>query len=150
MDVKPSLLINYGYLSVYDVRYNVSTTTTDLSVIRGRCLSTSSVCVGGADLVDNIKLMACGNCFSIILRETPKITPNFVQGVWWYYTLNFSFGFSPSSEITQDPADNANTGGSNRLSWILPGAVGSSASRLGQLRSLDTNNGFRKLIYLLL
>ena len=141
-----SLLTKYGYSSIYSVLYNVPTTNTDMSGIRARCQSSSSICVGGTDLLDNILLMACGNCYNI-MTNTSRTVPRLVNDVWWYYTQGSSFGFAPAWQITQNPTDTTLIGGENRLSWTLTGSSG--GYRVGTNTNLNTSNSFKKFVYLL-
>jgi len=121
-------LLNQGFKTVFDQLYSNSITETDLNNIKTQCNQNSLICVGGADSNNNLLLVSCGSCLDI-LTATIRNQPRFVNGAWWYFTPDYSFGFAPNSNINQNTADgfdciNNNWSilkDSNRLSWHLSG-----------------------------
>ena len=144
-NVAASYLLDRGYTLAYDQAYSWSSQTSELIAVRGQCKPSSSICVAGTDLLNNIVVSACGNCLNILLTTTVDV-PHLVSGVWWYFTPSSSFGFAPTWEITQSPADTTTVGAANRLSWIMTGGAG--GYRVGTLTNVSNAN-YRKQIYLL-
>jgi hypothetical protein len=74
-------------------------------------------------------LVSCGSCFDI-LTTTKVDQPRLVNGAWWYFTLDKSFGFASNSSIRQEHADKfdcdnkLNCKDSKRLSWGLGWRLG--------------------------
>ena len=74
--------------------------------------------------LNTLLLVSCGSCLDI-LTTTELNKPRLVNGAWWYFTPGKSFGFAPSSSITQSSADifdcdaSLSCKDSNRLSWHL-------------------------------
>ena len=63
------------------------------------------MCAGGAALnSDNLLLVSCANCHSV-LTETPLNQPVLNNGAYWYLTTGKSFAFSLSYNIKQNSAD---------------------------------------------
>jgi len=126
-------LLNDGFKFVYDQLYSHGTTNQELFNINLKCNKESIMCVGGSDGLNTLLLVSCGSCLEI-LTTTELDKPRLVNGVWWYFTPDKSFGFAPSSSIRQywydcygchDCADDHNIcQDSNRLSWKLSYAFG--------------------------
>ena len=111
------------------------------TTIRNQCTSTTQLCVGGADSTGTtLQLIACGNCY-VITSATALNSPVLNNGIYWYFTLGSSFGFSPFSIITQNSADTTDTNGDLRLSWH----IGSGGYRIGMTKSATTQ---KKMIFL--
>lgn len=83
-------------------------------------------------------VVACGNCINILANKTALNDTKLVDGVYWYFTPNQSFGFSPSPIIQQDSADIYDDNIDNqRVSWHLDQGVG--GYRLGILNPFSNN-----------
>ena len=125
-NIQMNELLNQGFQTVYDQLYSHVTTETILLNIKSQCNSNSIICVGGADSNNKLLLVSCGSCLDI-LTDTPLDQPRLVNGAWWYFTPDKSFGFAPNSTINQIFVDKFDCDritwsyckDSNRLSWYL-------------------------------
>jgi len=122
-------LLNQGFKTVYDQLYSNVTTNQELYDIKSKCNKESIICVGGSDGLNTLLLVSCGSCLDILII-TELNQPRLVNGAWWYFTPNKSFGFAPSSSIKQNGPDGfdcdvdahgnfRNCKDSKRLSWFL-------------------------------
>ncbi len=135
--------------------YSHGTTTQELYDIKSKCNTESIICVGGSDGLKTLLLVSCGSCLDI-LATTELDKPRLVNGVWWYFTPNTSFGFALFSSIRQNNYDcydcpNCNDisnicTDSNRLSWKLDGNPG---FRLGKNCGSAIPSQYRKIILML-
>ena len=147
-------LLNQGFKTVYDQLYSHVTTNEELYDIKSKCNTESIICVGGSDDVNNLLLVSCGSCLDI-LTITDRFVPKLINGAYWYFTPDISFGFSPNSKIDQNYYDcydcpNCNDNSnictdSNRLSWKLSGYTG---FRLGKNCGNAIPSTNRKIILL--
>ena len=165
LNVNISLLISQGYNLVYNKTYSWPTSSAEILSISDKCISSSVICIGGADSLGNLLLAACGNC-QAITATTNLNSPVFISGMWWYFTpgkkssikiywltsneinkLQYfkgsSFGFSASYTIVQNVQDTSSYLAQYRLSWVLNGGGG---WRLGSLINLGTDNTHFKCI----
>ena len=135
-----------GYTAVYEVTYATITVTSDLATVYNGCTAASMICVGGYDSLAPATLIsvACGNCQSILGSQTTKNSPLLVDGIYWYYLVGSSFGYSPSSLINQDIADRQDTVCDQRLSWHLNSLHG--GWRIGGITLLNFDTRYYKLI----
>lgn len=69
--------------------------------------------------------MACGNCQALTSQTTLNLPYN-DNGVFWYYTQGYSFGFSDTSNINQDFVDIQDPTNELRLSWNIDNTLGGS------------------------
>ena len=69
-------------------------------MIKSKCDNESIICVSGSDGLNTLLLVSCGSCLDI-LTTTETNKPRLVNGAWWYFTPDKSFGFAPSSSIRQ-------------------------------------------------
>jgi hypothetical protein len=153
-NMKINELLNQGFETVYDQLYSYVTTNQELYDIKYKCNRESIICVGGSDGLSTLLLVSCGSCLDI-LTTTELNKPRLVNGVWWYFTPDISFGFAPFSSIRQSTADvfDCDSGGKNcndskRLSWHLQGSGG---WRLGSLNNNAKTipSQYRKIILML-
>jgi hypothetical protein len=158
-NIKINNLLNQGFEIIYNESYNEHETTNDelYNINKSLCIRKESIiCVGGLNSVTNIfTLVSCGSCWQV-LTTTSLNQPRLVNGAWWYFTPNRSFGFAPIYNIKQyfyDCYDCVNCNDytilcsdSNRLSWKL---TGDSGSRLGKNLSSNISLAYRKIIILL-
>jgi hypothetical protein len=153
-DISINDMKSLGYRVVYDYSYySHSTTITELTEIKSMCSVESILCAGGAAKnSDNLLLVSCGNCRTV-LTETAPNKPVLDNGAYWYLTDRKSFGFAPVYNINQNNPDvyDCKIGWSNcnddkRLSWNLPGR----GWRLGRFNDFaGTISNFRKIILIL-
>jgi len=120
LKVPVSDVVNAGYSVILNEAYSFITTETLFqSTIRSQCNSASRLCVGGADSTGvTLQLVACGNCL-VVTSETVINTPVLENGVYWYFTVGKSFGYTAVLPITQSSADTQRTIPEKRLSWHL-------------------------------
>ena len=103
--------------------------------------------------LNTLLLVSCGSCLDI-LTTTELDKPRLVNGAWWYFRPDKSFGFASSSSIRQSSADGFDCdqdyiicNDSKRLSWFLQG----SGWRLGSLNDKANTipSKYRKIILML-
>jgi len=113
-------IVNAGYAVILNEAYSFTTTATLFqSTIRSQCNIASRLCVGGADSTGvTLQLVACGNCL-VVTSETVINTPVLENGVYWYFTVGQSFGYTSVLPISQNSADTQTTNPEKRLSWHL-------------------------------
>jgi len=147
-------MISQGYTKVYDTLYSQLTTLTELNNILSICSVNSILCAGGAAVgSDNFLLVSCGKCQSILM-PTPRDSPVFNNGAYWYLTNGLSFGFSNVYTIIQGNCDNYDYSNNLKLCWNMGCSV-SCTYRLGKLyndgsaNSQSFYNNYRKIILLL-
>ena len=100
------------------------TSTLDVDSWRANCNADAILCLGGgAAGNDQIRVLACGNCYAIT-TITAMNTPALNGLAWWYYTTANSIGFSPDSIVTQSNADVYDMASELRLSWHTAGSSG--------------------------
>ncbi len=121
-------VVNAGYSVILNEAYSFTTTATLFqTTIRSQCNSASRLCVGGADSSGvTLQLVACGNCL-VVTSETVINTPVLENGVYWYFTVGKSFGYTSVLPISQNSADTQSTIPEKRLSWH----IGSGGYRIG-------------------
>jgi len=149
-------LLNQGFETVYDQLYSHVTTNQELYNIKKKCNNRDTkICVGGSDGSNKLLLVSCGFCENV-LETTELNQPRLMNGAWWYFTPDESFGFAPNSNIRQASVDgfdcDTNNGWKNckdsqRLSWYLGGGGG---WRLGVLNDIANTipSTYRKIIFL--
>lgn len=110
-------MVAEGYTMIMNEPYAHITSPGYIQSIRDKCTNETRLCVGGADAVTlTLQLVACGNCY-VITSTTAYNTPVEENGVYWYFTPDRSFGFSPLYTINQAAADTLSVRGAERLSW---------------------------------
>ena len=104
------------------------------------------MCVGGGIPANGtLKAVACANCLDITTKTKPN-EPSLHGLAYWYMVPKLSFGFSPSSIITQSQADTSIIESDLRLSWHLN--LNSGGWRIGNITSLNNDNLYYKKIFL--
>lgn len=151
----PTLSTNYsinnlkklGFTVALNTTYATITKTSALNTLKSKCKATSLICIaGGAKGQDNLDLIACANCFNVLTQTKTINTPKLYSGVYWYFTPNYSFGFSYKSNIDQNPSDQADQNDYYRLSWNLDKSGG---QRLGENLDLGSSNNYSKYAFIL-
>lgn len=146
-------MLSSGYSLVYDKTYAHETSSSEIDELGKRCTETSFMCLGGGRVESDIMdLVACGNCLTLIKR-TPQDIPTFNSGAYWYFTENYSIGFSDTSRIRQGTADTSDCrigeptvcSSENKLSWHLGISGG---WRVGKNADLNENESYKKYILL--
>jgi hypothetical protein len=124
----------------YEVPYSHATTAYHLDTIPSHA---EWVFVGAREAGANAVALGAFGKRDDVLRRTPHNEPHEHNGVWWYRTDGYSFGFAPNSELQQYRADSMNPRDPQRLSWHLQGDGG---WRAGQYTDLNGETPWRKLI----
>lgn len=92
-------------------------------MIRAGCTQSTVICLGaGQTGVDQLRVVACGNCYTITGGTTLN-APLYSGGAYWYYGSG-SIGFAPTSVIAQGSADTYDSSSELRLSWHIGGSSG--------------------------
>ena len=78
-----------------------------------------------------------------VLAVTPQNQPHRHNDVWWYRTSSYSFGFSPTQDVSQYRADALQPRDERRLSWHLQGDGG---WRAGGVCDLNGQTAWRKVV----
>jgi hypothetical protein len=81
---------------------------------------------------DVFELGAFGKA-SEILEITPLNITNYSDGVYWYFTPSYSFGFLDNTDLQQTPIDTGVTGSMYRMSWSLSPTDRQEGYRVGSL-----------------
>ena len=129
-----------GWTKHYDESYDHVTKVTDLTSVP---TSAKYIFVGARNPSGAITIGASG-ARDAVLTATKRNMPHEDNGVYWYLTDNYSFGFAPNASIRQHKADS--TLGCDRLSWHLTSTNGgyrAGGDNIGQSSMSD----WRKLVY---
>ena len=140
--------IMQGTQVVYNKTYDYHSVSSDISNIRnGLCSASSILCAGCyADGNPNILVsVGCGYCFDVT-KVTPSNTPNYYNGVYWYFTGSLSFGYSDVATIFQNQADVTDASDASKVSWHMDISYG--GWRCGSYTMLNYANDFYKVIFL--
>ena len=119
-----STLINTdGFSLVWSNDYSLGVLDADIQKIRAGCTQSTVICLGaGQTGVDQLRVVACGNCYTITGGTTLN-APLYSGGAYWYYGSG-SIGFAPTSVIAQGSADTYDSSSELRLSWHIGGSSG--------------------------
>ena len=101
------------------------------------------MCVGCYNSANSNLLLtfACGNCLNIT-QSTALNTPNIYNGVYWYFTSGYSFGFSDTPTINQFLLDISGLSDAKKLSLSTDIFIG--VMRCGTTAAAD--NTYYKII----
>jgi len=148
-------MLSSGYSLVSNNPYSYWTNSAEIDDIGKRCTSSSYMCLaGGESGSDNLMLVGCGNCLTL-LKRTPLNTPTFNSGAYWYFNEGNSIGFSDTNVIKQNSADiadcvdeNANKpcSNENKLSWHIN--QNSGGWRVGKITLLNDSTNYKKYVIL--
>jgi len=156
-DISISNMKSQGYRVINDVSSSKGSSFEELNAIKLHCLPETILCAGGAATgSDNLLLVSCGKCHSV-LEPTLLNRPVFNNGAYWYLTNKISFGFSPTYNIKQADADCIDCtrdekgvwnycADEKKLSWFLNGSCCTGVWRIGKLINLHSNH--RRIIFL--
>ena len=145
-DFSISSLLAMGFTTIYNHTYDHLTTDSQILELKNKCTANSVLCVGGGIKEDdNMRVVACGDCFSI-LTATDIDTPNYVGSAYWYYTPSKSFGFAPNHTIHQLICDYIFFEDNLRLCWHTDNVNG--GWRLGNILGLSSETGYSKYVFL--
>jgi hypothetical protein len=122
------------------VDYNEATTSSDITLCDGPFLF-----VGAYNRATNLVQLGGFSAVTEIRTVTPINTPHISNGIYWYFTSGYSFGFADSSTINQANADIASDPDAySRMSWPLD--VGYGGYRAGTTLN-PTSGKLNKVIY---
>lgn len=99
--------------------FSVSTASTDITGCSGPFLFVGAMLNGAR----NFQLGAFADKAQIQI-PTPVNTPHLSNGVFWYMTSGYSFGFAATGSIDQNKADTGASNATSRLSWHLDNGIG--------------------------
>ena len=134
-----------SYSQVYNRPYSYASSTSEINSIRNSCSASSILCVGCyAAYSSYLTSVACGGCLQIT-QQTTMNTPNLVNGVYWYFTSSYSFGYSDTYSINQNSADIDSQSDASKISWHVDQGVG--GWRCGSNTYLNGDNTYYKVIY---
>jgi hypothetical protein len=144
-NVSEQTLRNNGWTLFYEQTYATPTT-----VIRpgGQYVILTGKAVGSSTL----PILAAAPTAQVF-TETVRDSPQFLNGTYWYYTLNVgsaggiplgSIGFAPTNVINQSTADIQSLSDPLRLSWHLEPILG--GYRLGTL-TLNDSSAYLKQVW---
>ena len=145
-NVELKLFTNSGYKIIYNYPYGHIGLTSEIISIRNKCSETSKLCFGcySHNQPSILSTIACGSCLEIT-KETSLDNPIESNGVYWYFTPQYSFGYSDLPNITQNQADTFDLSDSKKVSWHLDLHTG--GWRCGRVNSLNSDNyQFYKII----
>jgi hypothetical protein len=141
-DVPEQTLIDNGWTLFYEATYSTANSSTG-SEFRP---SGSFVIVTGKSVGSNMLNTVAAAPTIDVFTETVVDAPQLINGTYWYYTPDWSFGYSPTNVVLQASADitgcdgeeeNANACASDpsRLSWHLSGEGGFRLGNAGWINS---------------
>ena len=104
--------------------------------------SSSVICFGaGRTGVDELQVLACGNCY-IITGGTQQNSPLYSGIAFWYYGSG-SIGFAPTSVKNQSSGDTYDIASEFRMSWH----IGSPGFRAGSYVTYESD--YSRYVYML-
>jgi len=141
-----------GWTLRYEQTYSTANSSTGIEFRP----TESFMIVTGKSIGSNTLTTLAAAPTSSVFTSTTLNTPQLLNGTYWYYTPNSSFGFSPTNVIQQNSADvylcngaspgaNACAADPSRLSWHLNGSSG--GYRLGSAGWIN-NDAFGGNLYL--
>ena len=143
-NVSEQTLRDNGWTLRYEQTYSTRNSSTGIEFRP----SESFMIVTGKSIGSNTLTTLAAAPTSSVFTSTTVNTPQLLNGTYWYYTPNTSFGFSPTNVIQQASADvylcNGNNGADacaddpSRLSWHL-GSIG--GFRLGSAGWINSDSG---------
>jgi hypothetical protein len=84
-------------------------------------------------------LFDCGQNFSCTQQS---------NGVGWYYSDNYSWGFAPAGEpVTRSSCDTTNTQNEDRLCWHSSGGLINGGWRCGANTGLNVDPTWERIVY---
>lgn len=130
-------------LPCYDEFYKNWTTTAKLLKCTGPYLF-----VGARRTSNSTFLIGAFGLATDVMLETPYDHPHLSNGVYWYKTHYYSFGFLGNTDLRQAPSDFAWRDQKSRLSWNLDrNFYGGGGFRAGSIRDLDFSLDYKKAIF---
>ena len=123
-----------------DTPYSNSTTFAEIAACAGPYLF-----VGARKSQDSTFLLGAYDSTDNILQETELNTPHLSNGVYWYFSPGYSFGFLGNADLHQNAADIGGTLPYSRLSWHIDQNIG--GFRAGLHTYLDNDHSWQKSIY---
>ena len=103
----------------YSEYYHTPTTSTDISSCAGPVLF-----VGAIDDGDSVFSLGAYGLASEVQTQTALNTPHLSNGVYWYFTSGYSFGFLKDDTLQQSKADVGSSNPEYRLSWFVDSDYG--------------------------
>ena len=140
-NVSEQTLIDNGWTLFYEQTYSTVNSSTGSEFRPNKAF----VIVTGKSIGSNVLTTVAAAPTNSVFTETVHNTPQLLNGTYWYYTPESSFGYSPTNVINQGSADitgcddqtDSCASDPSRLSWHIDGQVG--GFRLGDAGWI--NNG---------
>ena len=83
--------------------------------------------------------------FSVVFLNTSALNPQYSEGVYWYYEIGNSVGFTAVKDTTTRNGDTGTSKPEGRLSWIMTGKSG--GFRAGNLTNSAELSTYLKQVY---
>ena len=135
-----SQLQSFGCSLCYQVSYGTATTLSNINGCTGPYIFVGALASSSSA---NFVLGAFAPQTSAT-TQTARNQPNLINGVYWYCTSGYSFGFSDVYSINQDFCDFADLSDRMKLCWHIGGGGG---YRAGNTIDLNSNTIFQKVLY---
>ena len=119
-DISLSYFTNSGFKIIYNFPYGHVSVSTEINSISKTCSASSVLCYGcyNRKQPNTLLTIACGNCNSVTTKTTLD-KPHYENGVYWYFTPQYSFGYSNIPSIQQGQADTIDQSSTKKVSWHL-------------------------------
>ena len=141
-DLDLSFMTTNNYILLFNQTYLYAVQNSDITGLNVYCHSRSVLCLGGGLISGSTFIViGCALC-SQVLNQTVFNTPIFAGGAYWYFTPDYSIGFSPTADIAQLYGDVNDPNSNQRLSWHLNGDGGYRAG------STTADDQLMKYIYI--
>ena len=133
-------LRNQSCTLCFDKSYKGSVRTGEILACNGTYLY-----VGAKERQNEVFSIGAYGLASEIHQQTPLNMPHLSNGLYWYFTTGWSFGFVDVNNIFQRPGDTGISHPRCRMSWLLEFPIG--GYRAGELTNLTESAEWRKIVY---
>jgi len=140
-NVSEQTLRDNGWTLRYEQTYSTQNSSTGIEFRP----SESFMIVTGKSIGSNVLTTVAAAPTNSIFTATSRNAPQLLNGTYWYYTPDWSFGYSPTNVISQSSADTTGCGDAtqynecasdpSRLSWHLSGGGGYRLGNAGWINS---------------
>ncbi len=127
--------MSLGFVEVFQSTKTNFIFYTQIKTINSSCNEKSILCLASSlNGSDFFSIITCENCWSI-LQITKLNNPSLIKGIYWYLTINLSFGFSINSYY-QNNCTSIENNYINSLCWHL---IDDTLKRKNNLKYLIPN-----------
>ena len=96
----------------------------------------------------NFHTLAMGPRVDVTFDTASGNTPHDANGVGWYFSDNYSWGFAPQGEpITRSSCDTTNTGSEDRICWHTGGGNINGGWRCGAATGLNGDTSWERMVF---